>query len=1076
MKNIIGKLIIMLALINIFLYNYENEVQAKEQINFKSLTIRDGLTQGTIEALFQDSKGYIWIGTNDGLNRYNGNQFKVYKVEENTEKSLANNYILDIKEDAKGNIWVATVGGISKIHNSEDGEVNITNYLGEANNGNLSNITANSILITKNQEILVGTVDGLNIYNENSDRFERIFEDNKLINQHVTSLTEDNAGDIWVGTEGGINKISLKSKTSEHIQYSDDKESINNIKVKKIYYDNKGYIWVGTYTQGLYRIDLKTYKVTNFKNIQGNKKSLGGNLIKDILRDSNNDVWVATENGLSKYDEKNNSFTTYENKTYDRNSIVNSNIFSLIQDRTGIIWIGTNSGVSIFNPNSEIIHYKNDPFNEKTITDNMITALYEDYTGALWMGSKYSGVDVLNRYTDRLVNLSSSSESYKDIILGDDVRDIDGHEEYIYIATNNGLNIINRDKNTVESFTSKDGLPSENIMSIMYDDLGYLWIGTTKGLVVLDIKSKNIIDLTYILEKYFRGDTCVGDIFKDSDGQYWIGGFVQGGIIRIDPINDEVYSYKNEKDNKNSLSSNSIRSINESKDGDILIGTNFALNKFNKETESFRRYTVKSGLANDAIYGVLVDNYNNIWCSTNAGISRINVYSNKITNLDVTDGLQSSEFNRNAYFKTKNGELLFGGINGFNIIDPKKIKESSYKQRLVIDEFKVNGVSSSYSKLKNLSYYENNIYIEVFLPDYKNTESIQYYYKLEGGKNEWIEMNKNSITLSNLSTGKYNVKIRARGTNGIISDEARIEFEVNPPFWKNKYAILIYILLGSLFIIYEKYKVKRLDNMVAIRTRKLNEEMNRNKQLFDKVLKLEKSKNNYLINLSHELRTPLNVIYSTEQLIRELNKSEEGIEKDKLNNYMGIMRNNTKRLLKIINDLIDTSKIEHGSYNLEMKELNIVNIVEDAALSLRQYIEEKGIELIVDPQIEEKIIEADENEIERCIINIVGNACKFTNSGGYIKVEVEDLGDSVKIEIIDNGIGIAKEHQELIFNRFNQIVDANSEVKKGSGLGLTITKKIIELHNGKIYVESEVGEGSKFIIILPCSQEKYNRV
>ena len=235
---------------------------------------------------------------------------------------------------------------------------------------------------------------------------------------------------------------------------------------------------------------------------------------------------------------------------------------------------------------------------------------------------------------------------------------------------------------------------------------------------------------------------------------------------------------------------------------------------------------------------------------------------------------------------------------------------------------------------------------------------------------------------------------------------------------------------------------------------------------------LEKRKNSYLINLSHELRTPLNVIYSTEQLIKELNKNEEGIGREKLDHYMSIIKNNTKRLLKIINDLIDSSKIEHGSYNINIEEIDIVYVVEEAALSMKEYIGAKDIELIVDPEIEEKIIEADKSEIERCIVNIVGNAYKFTEPGGVIKVVIIDLGDSVRIEISDTGIGIDKKYHDLIFNRFNQVIDPSSEVKKGSGLGLTITKKIIDLHNGDIYVKSIPGQGSKFIIVLPVKQER----
>lgn len=333
-------------------------------------------------------------------------------------------------------------------------------------------------------------------------------------------------------------------------------------------------------------------------------------------------------------------------------------------------------------------------------------------------------------------------------------------------------------------------------------------------------------------------------------------------------------------------------------------------------------------------------------------------------------------------------------------------------------------------------------------------------------------MESNSITLSNLSPGDYIFNIRARNNNGIISESAKVAFTISPPFWASKYSVFMYILIIIFIILHHKYKVRKLDEIVDQRTKALTEEMKRNNELFKKVIDLEKNKNNYLINMSHELRTPLNVIYSTEQLIRELNKGEKGIEKEKLNKYMIIMGNNTKRLLKIINDLIDSSKIEHGSYRINIREVDIVYLVEEAALSLREYIEEKGINLIVDPEVEEKIIEADPTEIERCIVNIVSNAGKFTKPGGNIEVTIKDLNNIVKIEVMDDGIGIDKDHHELIFNRFNQVVDKNAEVKGGSGLGLTITKKIIDMHDGEIYVESEVGKGSKFTIVLPVKQKK----
>lgn len=1060
LKKIIVRILILTFIINITIFNCN--ISAKEQINFKSITIEDGLAQATVETLFQDSKGYIWIGTNDGLNRYNGYKFKVYREEEDRKNSLVNNYILDIKEDSEGNIWVATANGVSRIHSDDK---TITNYTEDSNRGNLSNSNAASILITKDNKILIGTADGLNIYDKTTDSFKRIFNGDKLTQQYINSLAEDNEGYIWVGTENGISKINLNTEETTNFTYSsDDENTISDNEIYKVYYDNEGYIWAGTYSSGFCSIDIKTNKVTRYSN----DESMGGNFIKNFLKDSMGNLWVCSDKGLLKYDNNLKNVTTYKNKIYDRNSITNDNVFSIIQDTTGLIWVGTYSGISIFNPDMNIHHYKNDPFDHNTISDNMVSALYEDEDGLIWIGSRDTGIDVLNRNTDEIYRITEKDST----IPSNAIYDICGNEQYIFVATNKGISIFDKENSTFEIYGESTGLSNKTIRCVYYDDLGYLWIGTSLGLFIMDLKTREIIDITDIIKKYSPLDIYIEDIYKDKDGEYFVATFVQGGLIRLNPKDNKVTVYKREEDNDKSLSNDSVRSIVEGIDNEIWIGTSFGLNKFDKNTEEFERYTTKDGMANNTIYGVLIDSVGNPWVSTNMGISKIDRKNGKVANLDVTDGLQSNEFNGQAYFKNKEGEFLFGGINGFNILNPEDIAGDQYANDLIFDEFKVNGVEVNNLDSMKLSYEQNNIYIEVFLPDYKNTKGIQYYYLLEGGNEEWELMDTNSITLSNLSPGHYVFKIKARGNNGIISNESKVSFTINPPFWASKYSVLVYILIVIVAIINNKNKVKKLDKMVTIKTKELNDEMDKNKKLFQRVIKLEKNKNNYLINMSHELRTPLNVIYSTEQLVRELNKVEEGIDKEKLNDYLSIMRNNTKRLLKIINDLIDTSKIEHGSYRIDIKEVDIVYLVEEAALSLRNYIEGKGIELIVDPEIEEMIIEADPNEIERCIINIVSNAGKFTQSGGKIEVSIKEFDNFVKIEITDNGIGIDKEYHKLIFNRFGQVVDKSAEVKGGSGLGLTITKKIIDLHNGDIYVESEVGKGSKFVIILPINQKR----
>ena len=339
--------------------------------------------------------------------------------------------------------------------------------------------------------------------------------------------------------------------------------------------------------------------------------------------------------------------------------------------------------------------------------------------------------------------------------------------------------------------------------------------------------------------------------------------------------------------------------------------------------------------------------------------------------------------------------------------------------------------------------------------------------KLDGLSNDWNETKNNSIEFANLSEGDYTLRIKAKTQHGVVGEESIVKFTIKPHFLKSKLAMCLYLLLIVVWLIRNQYRVDKLDRLVNEKTVDLRYQMDKNKELFKKVLTLEQNKNNYFINLSHELRTPLNVLTIINQLIKNLCQKEVFITPEKLSYYMDIMDRNTSRLLNLINNLIDNSKIENNSYVLTKKDEDIVYLVEETVLDMKDYIEEKGIELIFDTDIEEKTVRCDKTEIERCIINLVGNAVKFTSEGGLIEVTIKDLDDKVKISVKDSGIGISEENKRLIFDRFNQVVDKSAELKGGSGLGLTISKQLITLHGGDIYVESEVGVGSEFIIILP---------
>lgn len=389
------KILTVFFLFNIVFINSTNLGYAYSNINFRNITIEDGLSQSSVESLYQDSDGYIWIGTNDGLNRYDGHDFRLYSYEGKKKDSIVNNYIVDIKEDHDKNIWVGTASGISKI-DMETGE--IKNYLDSPSDGNLSHYNIGDILISKDGSVIVGTSGGLNRYNKKEDKFERILgKESQLTSQVINTLTQDNNGYIWIGTKYGLDKYDEKLTTRKSIYKNESESSLSESSIYKVYYDKSGYIWVGTSNSGLSRIDLKNNEIKRYKNNLKDKNSLPGNYVRNMIRGSKNNMWICTDQGLAKYNANTDSFTTYNNKVYDKNSLVDNEVLSIIEDKSGLIWVGTYAGISIFDPDNEIQHYKTDPFNKNSINDNLIQGIYEDDEGFLWVGTNSNGVNIIDR-------------------------------------------------------------------------------------------------------------------------------------------------------------------------------------------------------------------------------------------------------------------------------------------------------------------------------------------------------------------------------------------------------------------------------------------------------------------------------------------------------------------------------------------------------------------------------------------------------------------------------------------------------------------------------------------------------
>ena len=1023
--------------------------QSKNLI-FNNINIEQGISQSTIEAIFQDSEGYIWLGTNDGLNRYNGYEFKIYNYEE-YQNSISHNGITDITEDKYGNIWVNTVSGVNKINKKTEKISNYTEI-----NGKIKEDSTTEIIVTKDNNILVGTYEGLNIYNAKEDRFDVILEQKDgILSSCIYSIDEDINGNIWIGTELGLNKLSKDFKVLE--TYPSESEIYN------IFCDDEnGFVWAGSDSSGLLKIDKNTKEVTQYINDIEDENSIPANQVGVIIRDSKGNLWVGTTNGLARYNEKNDSFDVYKNKVYDKNSLVYNDVRSIIEDREGVLWVGTYSGISIFDTESSIKYYNAGLDDGYLLSENMVHGIYEDDEGYLWVGSRTKGVNIIDRENNTSKSISMENNN---VIQSNSINDITGYKDFIFVATDAGVLKINKKENTIQNYNLEDGLIGENVKDIFVCDKNYLWIGSTNGLNLLDIENDKIIDMT----DYVDEGSYVRYVYQGQDGSYYIGFLRDGGLGIIEPNSKETKYYKNIPNDKTSISSNRVRYINEDSKGNIWIGTSYGLNKYDPKTKVFKRYTTSDGIANNTIYGVLVDDNDNIWVSTNKGISQIDTKNNTVNNLSVTDGLQGNEFNGNAAFKSKSGELFFGGINGLNAFYPEDVNSINNKSKVIFDGFKVN--DKDYLDINGLKFDNNteNIKIKFFTPVYSSNKNISYEYELIGSNSSKATTKENYVIYNDLLPGKYTFKVRAVDSRGDISDSETIEFSIKYPFWMSPIACFIYLVIAILFIINNKYKLKYLDRLVKSRTKELEEQMIKNEELYNNNIKIEENKNKYLVNLSHELRTPLNVISSTNQLLLELSK-KDNIKSDKLAYYIDISERNCNRLLNLVNNILDNTKLQSKMYTLNLKEVDIIYLVEETSLTLIDYIKSKSIELIIDPEVEEKVILCDDYEIERCIVNLVSNAAKFTPEGGNITITIKDLDDKVMISVLDTGVGIEEKYHKTIFDRFNQV--DNDESKGGSGLGLSITSKIVELHKGEIYVESKVGEGSNFVIILPVDPNK----
>jgi signal transduction histidine kinase/ligand-binding sensor domain-containing protein/DNA-binding response OmpR family regulator len=1071
-------------------------VAQQDQFRFSRLNINHGLSHNYVSSFLKDSRGFVWVGTSSGLNRFDGYSVRVFRNDLRDTATISNNFINSMFEDPDGRIWVYSTTGTTDINIFDP---------------NTERFSHRSQPFLKNYGIPEGGI--TDIFKDSDGRFwfahqthglfrysprfgtsmpARYLPEGETITPatSISHVTEDAHGSIWVILKNGaLEKMNSESLEVEHVNtYLRDlyRKSESDFKLVA---DNDGDLWIFS-SNSNYGVIFYDVDKGQFKHINEDSRDirLNNNIVRGIAQDNLGYIWIATDHGgLNIIDKEKQTIRYQLNNPSDEKSLAQNSINCMYKDRDGIIWLGSfKQGVSYYH--ESIVRFplfRHEPTDPSSPGYSDINCFVEDKQKNLWMGSNGGGLLYWDRsrgmYKTYRHSINDPSSLSSDVIVSM-TRDT---KDNLWIGTYyGGLNKFDGRKFTHYRHDPSDPqtLGDESVWEVLEDSRGNLWAGTLQGGLDMFDREANIF------RHYRNGDmnsirtNYVTVLEEDSKGNLWVGtGF---GIDVLERETGRFVHYSNEPGNDRSLSNNSILWILEDSRKLIWVGTLEGLNMFDPAKKTFTAFRTEDGLPHNTILTILEDKRGNLWMSTPNGLSNLDISTDagnmkfSFRNYDESDGLQGKQFNDNAALQTSDGHLIFGGVNGFNMFRPEDIRQNTVKPQVILSDFQITNKSIRPGELIDgklilprainttdhieLDHNHNAFSIGFAALSYIHPEKSQYRYILEGSDKEWLTTSGMSrkATYTNLDPGDYRFRVTASNNDGVWSDQAvTLHITILPPFWKTSTAFVMYFFTVLGILLMTRRLIQQRERMKFA----IEQERRESQRMHE----LDLMKIKFFTNVSHEFRTPLTLILTPlEKMLKSSSDDQKG--------QLELIHRNARRLLNLINQLLDFRKLEVQEIKFNPSEGDVIRFIKETAHSFTDLSEKKNIGFSFIASVDSLEMIFDQDKLEKILFNLLSNAFKFTPENGTVSVEVDvkKEGDArwLDIRVMDTGIGIPAENIEKIFDRFFQNDVPRSMVNQGTGIGLSIVKEFVRSFEGNVRVESEPNKGSTFIIELPVRE------